>query len=105
MPSAYRWSAAMGWLLYMTWVAYYWVGLTGVGLVCVLSTRWLLALSAPQQRQFRFDPAAVDRIWVMPFAVNFRCAGECQWLFRDETGPAQWAALLRQLRQLQPSHV
>lgn len=99
-PAALRSAAALVWLLYIAWVAVYWLGLTGLGLVCVLSTRWLAALLAPGERSFQFDAASVDAVWIMPFAVAVRMGREPQWLFRDETGPAQWAAVLRTLRQL-----
>ena len=80
----------------MAWVAWFWVGLTGVGLVCVAATTVLRSLWQSGQRVADVgEPVAV---WIMPWAVCIKADQQQHWLCRDEVPAGQWAALLRHVR-------
>ena len=86
----------------MAWVGYYWLGLTGIGLVCVASTLWLRSKWRIPNGFLEFDADQLQRVWIMPMAVYVETSTERCWMFRDEIGPAQWAALLRALHAYVP---
>ena len=81
----------------MAWVGYHWLGLIGIGLVCVASTAWLRHRWKVPRGLLEFDVDQLQRVWILPFVVWVETPAERCWMFRDEVGPAQWAALLRGL--------
>ncbi len=94
----YRCTGVYLWLGYMSWVAWYWMGLVGVGLVCVASTHGLRKLWSNEARVVQLDAMNLSEIWIVPWALYIRTVDEHLWLCRDEIPTAQWAGLLRLLK-------
>jgi hypothetical protein len=88
--------AACIWLAYMAWVAWFWCGLTGVGLVCIGATPMLRSLGQSYDRVVELS--APTKVWIMPWAICIESDHGRQWLCRDEVPPAKWAAVLRYVR-------
>ena len=86
----------------MAWVGFYWLGLTGIGLVCVASTAWLRHEWEVAHGVLEFELGRLQRVWILPFVVWVETPTARCWMFRDEVGPAQWAALLRGLHAHAP---
>jgi hypothetical protein len=98
------------WLVLMTWISCYWLGLLGLGLVCVAGTRLWRGVELTVERQVIIEGDALAGIWVSPFAVCVTQKNEAHrsttgqtWLCRDECAPGQWAELLRFLYRHTPT--
>ena len=90
---------AATWVALVASIGEFWLGLMGLSLALVASTRWLRGVWGGGIDVLQIDPTDIKNTWISRFAValDSRSPGPSVWLFKDEFDAAQWAALLRLL--------
>ncbi len=79
---------------------WFWLGLTGLGLMLLLIDRTRRVAQLAQQQVPTLPPPQhpLPWIWMTPWAVVYPTAtGERYWVYADELGPGQYVQLRRHL--------
>jgi hypothetical protein len=94
--SAWRVYLAFVWVGYMGWVAYFWLGFAGIGVVCVLSTRLLrrqLYRSTKVVRRIHLQADDIKGVWQLAGLLCIHTHSASHWILPGEILPGQRATL------------
>lgn len=96
-PSQQRWILVVSWVTYMMWVAFFWAGLAGVGLVCIASTALLRRHLCWQIQRIHIVAEELTGLWQLGGWLCIHTDDRNIWICRHELPAGRWAHLLAYL--------